>query len=347
MSAQGSSQNSPEVSPPSVMLQMMTSYRISQSIYVVAKLGIADLLKDGPKSSDELAASVRANPDALYRVLRALAGAGVFAEVDHRCFMLTPLARLLQTDVPGSFRGAAIFFGDDQNWRPWGELLYSVKTGKPAFEHVFGMGYFEWAFQHAEASDIFSAAAAATTRPESMAIVAAYDFSGFRTIVDVGSGKGSLMAAILKAYPRMGGVLFDHPQVIAGARDLLEREGVAARCELVAGDFFASVPEGGEAYLLKSIIHDWDDARAATILQNCHRAMKGQGKLLVIERLIPPGNEPSYVKLLDLQMMVLLGGRERTEAEYRALFAAVGFRLTRVIPTQTPTGLSVIEAVRA
>lgn len=346
MSEQGSSQNRPAVSPPLTLLEMMTGYRISQSIYVVAVLGIADLLKDGPKSSDELATSVGANPDALYRVLRTLASVGVFAEVDHRHFTLTPLAATLQTGVPGSFRGAAIFFGDDQNWRPWGELLYSVKTGKPAFEHVFGTGYFEWAFQHAEASDIFSAAATATTGPESVAVAAAYDFSGFRTIVDVGGGKGALMAAILKAYPRMRGVLFDHPHVIAGARDLLEREGVSARCELVAGDFFASVPEGGDAYVLKSVIHDWDDARSATILRNCHRAMKEQGKLLVVERLILPGNEPSYSKLLDLQMMVLVGGRERTEAEFRALFATAGFRLTRVIPTQTPTGFNVIEGVR-
>jgi hypothetical protein len=325
---------------------MLVSYRISQSIYVAAKLGIADLLKDGPKSSDELAAAVEANPDALYRVLRVLASAGVFAEIEHRRFTLTPLAGQLQTGVPGSLRGAAIFFGDDQNWRTWGELLYSVKTGKPAFEHVFGTGFFEWTFQHA-ASDIFSASATAVSMLESMAVAAAYDFSGFRTIVDVGGGEGFLVAEILKAYPRTRGVLFDHPHVIAGAKDLLEREGVAGRCEPVAGDFFASVPESGDAYVLKSVIHDWDDARAATILQNCHRAIKEQGKLLVVERLIQPGNEPSYTKLLDLQMLVLLGGRERTEAEFRALFGTAGFRLTRVIPTQSPTGMNVIEGVRA
>lgn len=346
MSTQGNPQRSPEIPPPSALFPMIVSYRTSQCIYVAAKLGIADLLKDGPKSSDELATAVEVNPDALYRVLRALASAGVFAEVDHRCFTLTPLAGLLQTGVPGSLRSVAIFFGDDQIWRTWGELLYSVKTGKPAFEHVFGTGFFEWSFQHAEATDAFNATATAVSRLESTAVAAAYDFSTVRTIVDVGGGQGALIAAILKAYARTSGVLFDHSHVIAGARDLLEREGVAERCEAVAGDFFASVPDGGDAYVLKSVIHDWDDARAATILRNCHRAMKEQGRLLVVERLILPGNEPSYTKLLDLQMMVLEGGRERTEAEFRALFATTGFRLTRVIPTQSPTGMNVIEGAR-
>jgi hypothetical protein len=332
---------------PVALFHMIISYMLSQSLYVAARLGIADLLQNGPQSSDALATAVGAHPDALYRVLRALASVGIFAEVEHRQFTLTPLARFLQTNVPGSLRALAIHFGEEGHWRSWGELLYSVKTGKSAFEHVFGMGLFDWMAQHAEARDIFNAAMTASTMQESLAVVAAYDFSGVRTIVDVGGGHGALIAACLQAYPQLHGILFDLPHVIAGARDFLESESVGERCEPVAGDFFASVPAGGDAYLLRWILHDWDDARAVTILHNCHRAMQEQGKLLVIETLIAAGNAPSIAKLSDLEMLVRAGGRERTEAEYRALFAAAGFRLTRVIPTQSLIRQSsVIEGVR-
>lgn len=339
-------QNTNEM-PPQALLQMLTSYRVSQSIYVAAKLRIADLLNDGPRSSDELAKSSGSDSRALYRLLRMLASVGIFAEVDQGCFTLTPLAALLQTGAPGSLRAYAIMNGEDWFWRPWGELLYSVKTGKTAFDHVCGMGIFKYLAQHPEAAEIFNEAMTGFTLT-STAVVAAYDFSGINTLIDVGGGQGALLAAILKANPQLRGVLFDLPSVIEGAKSLIEAEGVAERCELVAGDFFESVPGGAVAYILKFVIHDWDDDRAVTILKNCHRAVVEDGKLLVVEMVIPPGNEPFYGKLADLNMLVLSGGgRERTEAEYRALFATAGFKLTKIIPTQSPTQFSVIEGVRA
>lgn len=329
------------------LFQMINGFRISQALYVAAKLGIADLLKDGPKSSDELASAAEVNPNALYRVLRALASVGVFTEVEHGRFALTPLAAPLQTGVPGSLRAVAIMFGEEWIWRPWGELLFNVQTGSPAFEHVFGMGLFEYFAQRPEAGRIASANFAEGTNLTAMAVAQAYDFLGFHTLVDVGGGQGALIAAILKANPHLRGILFDLPRVIEGAKRFVETEDIGGRCEVVAGDFFESVPSACDAYILKWILHDWDDERAVTILKNCRRVMRKEGKVLVVESVVPPGNEPSYAKLSDLLMMVMAGGRERTEAEYGDLFAAAGFTLTNILPT-TPTpafNLSVIEGV--
>jgi hypothetical protein len=323
---------------------MLIGYRISQAIYVAAKLGIADLLKDGPKSSGELATSVGANPDAFHRLLRVLASVGVFAQVDQRRFTLTPMGALLQTGVSGSLWAAAITFGEERNWRPWGELLYSVRTGRSAHEHVYGMGVFEYFNQHPEAGRVASANFRERTASTAEAVVNSYDFSRTHTIVDVGGGHGALLAAILKAHPHLHGTLFDLPPVVEGAKQLMEAEGLVGRCDLVAGDFFVTVPGGCDAYLLKWILHDWDDERAVTILKNCRRAMREQGKLLLVEQLMPERAEQApHVVLADLQMMVMAGGRERTEAEFRALLDAAGFRLTKVVPTQSE--FSVIEGV--
>jgi SAM-dependent methyltransferase len=331
--------------PPAVALRhLLFGYRISQSIYIAAKLGIADVLKDGPHSSDELATRVGAHPEALHRLLRVLASVGIVAQVDERRFTLTPLGALLQTDVPGSWWGTAVLTGEWW-WQPYGALLYSVQTGQPAHDHVYGMRNFEYFAQHPDIGQLFLAGIPARRGPLSRAVAAAYDFSGTHLLIDVGAGAGDLIAAILQANPTMRGVVFDLPYILDDARALVEAEGVGARCDIVAGDFFASVPTGGDTYILRSVIHDWEDAQAVAILKNCHHAMQGQGKLLLVERVMPECAEHApQVVLADLEMLVMTpSGRERTEAEFRGLFVAAGFTATQIVPTQSD--LSIIEGV--
>lgn len=329
---------------PVALLRLMTGYWVSKALNVTAELGVADLFRDGPRTSDELAGMCGADPPTLYRLLRALASVGVFSEAPGRKFSLTPLAELLRSDNPGSMRALARMYGSEQ-YRAWDGLLESVRTGAPAFDRVFGASYFDYLAQNPEASAVFNEAMTGWTTQVADAVVAAYDFTGAGTVVDVGGGHGLLLATILRAFPEAKGVLFDVPQVVAGSQPLLEAHGVAPRCETVGGDFFASVPPGGDVYLLAQILHDWDDDKSRLILGNCHRAMGTSGKLLVVEQVIPPGNEPFLGKWLDLHMLVLLTGRERTEAEYRELLGAAGFDLARVVPTWS--GASIIEAVRA
>ncbi len=288
MSGQSNPQRSPEPSPAAVLSQLLRGSLVTQLIYVAAKLGIADLLKDGPKSGTELAASVQAHPRALYRVLRGLASLGIFAENEHGRFELTPLAEPLQTDAPGSLRGSATFYGERWWWQPCGELLHSVRTGRTAFDQLHGMVIYEYLDQHRGAAGIFNQHQTNMTVLDSAAVVAAYNFTGISTIVDVGGGHGALMARILKAYPQINGILFDQPSVLEGARRHMHAEGLAERCELVAGNFFESVPSGGDTYVLKDIIHNWDDHQAVQILKNCHRAaLPRTGRLLVVEKVIP------------------------------------------------------------
>jgi hypothetical protein len=325
--------------------QLSIGFWISKAIAVAAELGIADHLTHGSKTIEELAPAVGAHPGALYRLLRSIASVGVFAEEGPGRFTLTPLAALLRSDTSQSWRAAAIMNGEPWVWQPWEALLYSVKTGRPAFDHVFGMEFDAYLAQHHPAADIFQAFMHVATTEEAVAVAPAYDFSSLTTVVDVGGGRGALLGTILQANPHLRGVLFEAPHVIATARPALEAQGVAERCELVAGDFFAALPAGGDAYLLKWILVSWDDERAVAILRNCHRAMRATGKLLVVERIIPSGNEPFYGKLADLNLLVLYNGRHRTEAEYRMLFAQAGFELSRIFPTHSPTEFSVIEGV--
>jgi hypothetical protein len=330
--------------PPTIALyQKLTGTWVAQAISVVAKLGTADALADGPRSVDELAAAAIAHAPSLYRVLRALASVGIFAEDEDGRFRLTPLAEPLRSDAPRSVRAFAIMLGEEWNWRPWGDLLHSVTTGQPAFEHAYGTGIFAYMADRPEAGAIFDAAMTSRSDPDAEAVTAAYDFSTFRTVVYVGGGRGSLLASILRANPDVRGILFDQPHVIPGAQQYLEAVGLWQRCELVAGDFFESVVAGGDAYVLKWIVHDWDDERALRILERCHQAVPATGRLLLVETVIPPGNDPSFGKLADVAMLVWTGGQERTEAEYRALLATAGFELTRVVPTRS--SLSVVEAV--
>jgi hypothetical protein len=336
--------NQNEQQPPQIaLLQMMSGFWVSQSIYVAARLGIADLLQDGAKTGDELARETGAHGQALYRVLRALAGLGIFAEDENRRFSLTPLAEPLRSG-PNSLRAMAIHMAEDASWAAWGKLLESVRTGEAGFKLAHGEEVFPYYAAHTESMEPFNEAMTNFSEAVIQSIVPAYDFASIKKLVDVGGGHGSLLAAILKANPNLQGVLFDLPPAVEGARKRVEAEGVRDRAECVAGDFFESVPAGGDAYLMKLIIHDWDDERAIRILKNCHSAMADGGKLLLIEAVVPAGNEPSFSKGMDLQMLIMTGGRERTEAEYRDLFAAGGFTLTRVIPTESP--LSIIEGTK-
>jgi len=333
-----------DVPPPVAMLQMISGFWISRAIYVAAKLGVADHLSDGYRTIDELAAATGTHAPSLYRVLRALASVGVFTEDGKRGFALTPLAETLRTDVSGSLRAFATVELGEEHYPAWGELLHSVRTGEIAFDRAFGMPVWEFFEQNPENAKTFNDAMTGMTLAVNDAVLSSYDFSSIGKIIDVGGGHGSLIASILKAHPEMRGILFDAPPVIEGARCRLQDEGIAERCEAIAGDFFESVPGGGDAYILKWIIHDWDEERSITILKNCHRAMAENGRLLLVEAVVPFGSEPHFSKFIDLNMLVMTGGRERTEDEYRTLFEASGFRLTRIIPTESP--MSIIEGER-
>src|SRR4028118_826891 len=274
--------------PQLAVLQMASGYWVSQSIYVAAKLGIADLLKDSPKSCDELATATGTNAPSLYRVLRALASLGVFAETQPNHFTLTPLAACLQSDVPDSVRAFVIMLGEE-HYRAWGDLLHGVQTGGSPFENLYGMNLFDYLAQNAESAKIFDESMTNASAIESATIAASYDFSSIQTLVDVAGGEGLLIASILKSNPTLKGVLFDQPYVIERAKRFLEAEGLLERCELAAGNFFESVPEGGDAYILKNIILDWDDERAIGILKQCHKVMPDNGKLLVAQQVIQIG----------------------------------------------------------
>ncbi len=334
-----------EMMPAERLFQMITGFALSQSIYVAAELGIADLLEDGPKSGDELARAAGADRDALARLLRFLAGQDIFTERADGRFELTPLAECLRANAPGSLRTRALFWGQESVWRPWGELLYSVKTGLPAFNHIYGVGPFDYLAENPQAAAIFHETLRVQAQWESAAVVAAYDFSATSAIVDIGCGDGGFVAAVLRAHPRARGILFDEPHVIEKARARIAAEKIADRCELVAGNFFESAPAGGDVYALKHIVHDWDDDRAIAILKNCRERMPRGGRILLIETVVRPGNEPDIAKFLDVYMLVRHPGRERTESEYRALLTAAGFNPTRIVQTRSP--VSVIEGVRA
>jgi len=333
------------IQSPATRLRNLLNYNTTQMVYVAAKLGIADRLADGPLRAAELAHVVGAHPRALYRLLRALTHVGVFAEDAEHRFCLTPMAELLRADAPGSLRAFALSYGESWWWSPWGRLLDTVRTGTTAFDQVMGQGFFEYLQQHPDAAAIFNANMTSMTERDVPEVVTTYDFSGKGLLVDVGGGHGALVSAILQAGAREEAILFDRPEVARGAPARLAAAGVADRCRVVEGSFFESVPEGGDTYTLKDIIHDWDDARAVAILRNCKRAMARDARLLLIERVLPADGEAAVGKMVDITMMVLTGGMERTEDEYRALLEQAGFTLRRVVFTHSAA--SVLEAVPA
>ena len=339
---QGDEQQLP---PEAALTQMLFGAFVSQAVSVAAELGVADLLAAGPRAVDALAAATRTHERSLYRVLRTLASVGVFREAGERVFEMTPLAEPLRSDAPNTVRNGAIFMGAEWHWRVYGEMLHSVRTGESAWSRAHGADVFGYFAANPERGEVFNRAMTDMSAAAAAAVTEAYDFGGIGTLVDVAGGHGRLLAAVLRANPGARGVLFDLPQVIAGAPATLEREGVSERVELASGDFFAAVPEGADAYMMKHIIHDWDDERAARILGNVRRAMRDGGRVLLVETVVPEGNEPHFGKLMDLEMLVSPGGVERTEREYRELLARAGLELRRVTPTRSY--VSIVEAVKA
>jgi hypothetical protein len=328
------------------MRNLAIGYWVARLVHVAAKLRLADLLKKGPRTVEDLAAAAGVQPLMLYRILRALASVGVFAETKSRRFKLTPLAATLQTGVPSSMHGWALMINENWGWDSWKELLSGVKNGEVPFLKAHGIPIFEYFEKHPEDLQVFGESMTSLSRTENPTVAAAYTFSGLRTLVDVGGGHGSLLATVLKANPKLTGVLYDQPSVSARAEkdQHVTAKGVAERCRLESGNFFESVPKGGDAYIMKYILHDWNDEACVKILANCRAAMNEKGKVLVVDNVIAPGNDPGWGKLLDIQMLII-GGRERTRKEFAAIFAAAGLRLTRVVPTKCP--LSIVEGVRA
>jgi len=322
------------------LLRMVNGYQVSQAIHVASVLGVADALKDGARHVDDIADQTDTDPQALYRLLRALAAAGVFLEGDQRIFSLTPLGRGLVSDGHGSLRDYAIFVGHESNWGTWGNLLNGIRNGKNVFRQVHGETVWDYRAQRPEVSAMFNRATAATKLTGSVLDI--YDFSPFRSIVDVGGGNGSMLADILKVNPVAQGILFDQPHVVS--KDQLQKAGVTAQCEVIGGDFFQSVPTGGDLYVLRAVLHDWDDADCIQILKTCRDAMADTARLLIVERLIEPPNVGREIKFFDLAMFVLPGGRERTREEYSSLLMAAGFEVARVTEPGADN-FSAIEAI--
>lgn len=336
--------NQPEIAvPPQLqMVQFIVNFWNCRAVYAVAKLGIADLLKSGPKTVEELAQATDTDAPSLFRVLRALTSIGIFRKETDGRFALTPLSETLVTDAPGSTRWFLVSELGQEHYPAWGNFMHSVKTGEIAFDNFFGMDVWQYFAKNPEDAAIFNDSMSANTAAVNEAITSVYDFSRFRKVIDVGGGHGGLITSILQKNPGVEGVLFDAPGVIEGARPKLEKAGVAERCEAVAGDFFKTVPEGGDAYIMKWIIHDWEDEKAIAILKNCRKHLGPNGRLIIVDCVVPENDEPDFSKVFDLNMMVMTGGKERTKAEFQELLAAAGFKLLQVVPTNLPP--SIVEA---
>ncbi len=323
------------------LLDLINGFQITQAIRVAATLRVADHLSGGARSAAELAALTASHPDSLYRLLRALAAAGVFREYEGRKFTLTPMGDCLRTDSATPLGAWAEVVGSPYLWQAWGHLLHSVQTGDNAFSNLNGKDVWQFRAEHPEHGATFDRAMTQLSSGSAEAVIHAYDFSSFGHIVDVGGGEGLMLAAILCAHPHMRGTLFDQPNVVAGAKGVLIERGVVDRCDTMAGSFFETVPKGADAYLMRVVIHDWENDQASAILEVCRRAMRDTAKLLLIERLVAPPNEMPASKFSDLNMLVSPGGRERTREEFSDLLAKSGFELTEVFPAGTH---NVIEA---
>ena len=325
------------------LLRLINGFQISQAIHVAATVGVADHLRDGPRTSEELASLTGTDAGALYRLLRVLAAVGVFEEHDQRRFSLTPLGDCLRSDSETPAGPWASFIGRPYYWQSWGHLLHSVRTGENAFQDLNGETVWQYRQQHPEEGGIFDRAMAGNSRGAVEALIHAYDFSPFGHVADIGGGHGQTLAGILAAHPATRATLFDQLHVISKAQATLEKENLADRCHFIAGSFFDAVPAGADAYILRMIIHDWEDQEAIAILKNCRRAMAANAKLLLIEQVVGPPGEGAIIKFSDLNMMVSPGGRERTRDEFADLCAQSGFALTRIIPAGPR--MSVVEAI--
>jgi hypothetical protein len=332
------------VNAPQVLMQMLTGFWVSQALYSVAKVGVADQLKEGPQSVADLARKLNANEENLFRVMRALASLGIFQETADRVFELTPVAALLISDSPNSMRPIALMLGKE-NYQAWGNLDRAIQYGESPFEITYGMNAYEYFEKHPDAAENFNSAMTALVSNDNAAILEAFDFSEFHTIVDVGGGHGMLLSAILKRYEALTGVLFDLPHVVANAKTLLQSHGIAERCRIESGNFYEAVPLGGDAYLLSRVLHGFSDELCSRILRCIHTAIPPQGKLLVMESILQPGNDlaTAKTKLMDVNMLVFApGGRDRTYEEYDHLLGQSGFQLHRVVTTES--GIAVLEA---
>lgn len=332
---------------PSRMLHLLNGFLTVQAVHAAAALGLADLLADGPRTADDLAAATDAHGPSLRRLLRALTGSGVVRQEADGCFALTPLGATLRSDAPDSVRDWALYVGARAPWEAWGRLREAVETGEPGFVLAHGTPTYTYLAQHPELGATFDRWMSRQSEQHNSAVVAAYDFSPFRALADVGGGQGSTLAAVLRATPALRGALLDRPQVVAGAEPVLRAAGVLDRCSVLGGDMLAGVPRGADAYLLKRVLMILGDEPAVCVLRHCAAAMPADGRVLVVEMVMPPGNEPSLAKSFDLLMLLAneRGARVRTEAEFRDLFAAAGLRLARAIPTASPNGI--LEGVRA
>lgn len=329
------------MSDQAALRSLITGHWIAQAIRVAAELGLADLLAGGARSGDDLAEATGTHPRSLFRLLRALAGIGVFEQHGDDRFALAPMGECLRSDAPDSLRAYAMVFAGDTHWQAWAELAHSVRTGETGYQHRFGSSFYDDLAADEEASDLFDRAMAGSIARTCPAVVDAYDFSCFATLVDVGGGDGTLLEAILRANRTLRGVLFEREAVAERARKRLAEAGLAERCDIVAGDFFQWLPSA-DGYLLARCVRAFDDGQAIRVLATARRAMAGDGRLLLVERLVPPGGQASEAKLGDLNMLVLTGGCERTEADYAALLQAAGLQLSSVIPTRSP--MTVLEA---
>jgi hypothetical protein len=339
----------PTIPPRLELFQLLTGHYVSRALYVAAKLGVADLLTSGPRSAEELAVPAGAHGPSLRRLLRLLASHGVFAETEEGRFGLTPISDCLRSDSPTTSRPVALLFAGP-NMRAWDELLYSVQTGRIAFDHAYGMPAFQYIAEHPEDAATFNAAMTAASSVAAANVPSAYDFSSHRTLVDVGGGHGILLISILRANSRLRAVLYELPFVAEGARKAIAEAGLADRCDVVSGDFFQDVPRGADAYILKSVIHDWDDAKSIQILGHCRRAITPEGRLLLVELVLPDRVDRSPRSQMgtgsDINMLVNVGGRERTEGDFRRLLEAAGFRLLSIRPVAN-TMTSVLESAPA
>jgi len=326
------------------LMQMASGFIFTAALHPIAKLKIADVLVDGPLPVTDLARKTGSNADALYRVLRLLASAGIFTESAGKVFALTPLSECLRADAPGSLRDMVLWMGNRFHFKVWSEMSYSIQTGKPAVEHVYGKSCFDAIFGDPEVAYDFNTAMTCFSRQIAPALLDAYDFSGIGTLMDVAGGHGAILCEVLSRYPGMKGILFDMPNVIEEATCHLCALKMDHRCQTAMGDFFEQIPAGADAYYMQHIIHDWADEPALKILANCRRALEGRkdGRLIIVDAVVPETSEPHFSKLLDLEMLLMPGGRERTEREWRELFANAGFEITRIVPMQAAE--SVIEA---
>ncbi|MCW5211361.1 methyltransferase [Desulfobulbus sp. TB] len=334
------------LSPQMTLIELAEGYRISKALDVVAELGIADLLKESPKTCVELAQATSTHAPSLYRLMRAMASSGIFREDDQGRFENTPLSEVLRADVPHSVKDSVRCIPNDGGMLAWMRLMDVLKTGKPSYKDATGFSTWEYLQEYPEKAKLFNKNMTFFSSELAPVILDNYDFSAFKSVVDMGGGEGLLLANILNAYPQLHGVLFDIPSVTEQAKDYLhQKRGFSNRCEIIAGSILEEIPSGYDAYIMKNVLHDWSDEDTLQIFQECRKALPDHGKLIIFDAVMLPGNEPQKCKWLDLQMLIAFGGKERTAEEFKDLLSCANFKITKAIPLPTPIGMGIIEAI--